>query len=161
MHRDLKPANIMLTSAGPRLLDFGIAALVDGTRLTMTGAGPGTLTYMAPEQFGEERVGTAADIWAWACCVVCAAHGASPFAATSTGAVIRRIVDTGPDLAALAAVHALDPALAAVVAHALTPDPAARPGDGATLLALLTARRPDGAADVRDEITRGWSTLRL
>ncbi|MFG2694286.1 serine/threonine-protein kinase [Kitasatospora sp. NPDC048407] len=161
VHRDLKPANIMLTSAGPRLLDFGIAALVDGTRLTMTGAGPGTLTYMAPEQFGEERVGTAADIWAWACCVVCAAHGASPFAATSTGGVIRRIIDTGPDQAALAAVRALDPALAAVVARALTPDPAARPADGTALLALLASPQADGTTDVRDEITRGWSTLRL
>jgi serine/threonine protein kinase len=96
VHRDLKPANIMLTTAGPRLLDFGIADLVDGTRLTRTGTGPGTLTYMAPEQFGEERVGPAADVWAWACCLVCAAHGTSPFAAGSTGAVIRRIVDTGP-----------------------------------------------------------------
>ncbi|MBT2442894.1 serine/threonine protein kinase [Streptomyces sp. ISL-36] len=84
VHRDLKPANIMLTTAGPRLLDFGIADLVDGTRLTRTGAGPGTLTYMAPEQFGEERVGPAADVWAWACCVVCAAHGTSPFAAAGT-----------------------------------------------------------------------------
>ncbi|WP_143200290.1 hypothetical protein [Kitasatospora sp. CB01950] len=54
------------------------------------------------------RVGTAADIWAWACCVVCAAHGASPFAATGTGAVIHRIVDTGPDLPALAAVQAVE-----------------------------------------------------
>ncbi|MFJ4679666.1 protein kinase [Kitasatospora sp. NPDC088783] len=158
VHRDLKPANIMLTSAGPRLLDFGIAALVDGTRLTMTGAGPGTLTYMAPEQFGEERVGTAADVWAWACCVVCAAHGASPFAATSTGGVIRRIVDTGPEPSALAAVHALDPALAATVTRALTPDPADRPADGAALLSLLTAGQP---TDVRAEITRGWNTLRL
>ncbi|MFD8479909.1 protein kinase [Kitasatospora sp. NPDC059673] len=161
VHRDLKPANIMLTSAGPRLLDFGIAALVDGTRLTMTGAGPGTLTYMAPEQFGEERVGTAADIWAWACCVVCAAHGASPFAATSTGGVIRRIIDTGPDQTALATVRSLDPALADVVARALTPDPAARPADGTALLALLTSAQPDGTTDVREEITRGWSTLRL
>ncbi|MFJ3218719.1 serine/threonine-protein kinase [Kitasatospora sp. NPDC086801] len=159
IHRDLKPANIMLTTAGPRLLDFGIAALVDGTRLTMTGGGPGTLTYMAPEQFGEERVGTAADVWAWACCVVCAAHGASPFAATSTGAVIRRIVDTGPEPAALAAVHALDPALAAVVARALNADPAGRPADGAALLELLTAS-PD-AGSVREEITRGWRTLAL
>ncbi|MFJ1753588.1 serine/threonine-protein kinase [Kitasatospora sp. NPDC088134] len=158
VHRDLKPANIMLTTAGPRLLDFGIAALLDGTRLTMTGAGPGTLTYMAPEQFGDERVGTAADIWAWACCVVCAAHGASPFAATSTGGVIRRIVDIGPEPAALAAVRALDPALAAVVTRALAPDPAARPADGTALSALLTAERPE---DVRAEITRGWSTLRL
>ncbi|WP_454337470.1 serine/threonine-protein kinase [Streptomyces glaucescens] len=43
VHRDLKPANIMLTTAGPRLLEFGIADLVDGTRLTRTGAdrGPG------------------------------------------------------------------------------------------------------------------------
>lgn len=159
VHRDLKPANIMLTTAGPRLLDFGIAALVDGTRLTLAGGGPGTLTYMAPEQFGDERVGTAADVWAWACCVVCAAHGASPFAATSTGAVIRRIVDTGPEPAALAAVRALDPALAAVVARALTADPAGRPADGAALLDLLTAHPAPG--DLHDQITQGWSTLAL
>ncbi|MFC8715970.1 serine/threonine-protein kinase [Kitasatospora sp. NPDC057198] len=158
VHRDLKPANVMLTSAGPRLLDFGIAALVDGTRLTMTGANPGTLTYMAPEQFGDELVGTAADVWAWACCVVCAAHGASPFAATSTGGVIRRIVDTGPEPSALAAVRALDPALAAVVTRALTPEPADRPADGAALLALLTDAPQE---DLREEITRGWNTLRL
>ncbi|MEU9076166.1 serine/threonine-protein kinase [Kitasatospora sp. NPDC048538] len=163
VHRDLKPANIMLTTAGPRLLDFGIAAIVDGTRLTMTGGGPGTLTYMAPEQFGDEPVGTAADVWAWACCVVCAAHGASPFAATSTGAVIRRIVDTGPEPAALAAVQALDPALAAVVTRALAVDPAERPADGTGLLAALEAARstaPDPAA-LHEQITRGWRTLAL
>ncbi|QES04225.1 hypothetical protein DEJ44_00485 [Streptomyces venezuelae] len=166
VHRDLKPANIMLTTAGPRLLDFGIADLVDGTRLTRTGAGPGTLTYMAPEQFGEERVGPAADVWAWACCVVCAAHGTSPFAATSTGAVIRRIVDTGPEPTALAAVRALDPELAAAVERALTVDPAGRPADGAGLVELLTARgtghhEPTVVDDVREEITRGWRTLAL
>ncbi|MEV7023747.1 serine/threonine-protein kinase [Kitasatospora sp. NPDC093558] len=163
VHRDLKPANIMLTTAGPRLLDFGIAAIVDGTRLTMTGGGPGTLTYMAPEQFGDERAGTAADVWAWACCVVCAAHGASPFAATNTGAVIRRIVETGPEPAAVAAVRALDPGLAAVVTRALAIDPAQRPADGAALLAALAQAQqaaPDPAA-VHDLITRGWQTLAL
>ncbi|MGW6614719.1 serine/threonine-protein kinase [Streptomyces erythrochromogenes] len=166
VHRDLKPANIMLTTAGPRLLDFGIAALVDGTRLTRTGGGPGTLTYMAPEQFGDDPVGTAADVWAWACCVVCAAHGTSPFSATSTGAVIRRIVDTGPEPAALAAVRALDPALAAAVERALTVEPAGRPADGAALVELLTAHQeeprplPDPRA-VRDQITQGWRTLAL
>ncbi|MFG2988114.1 serine/threonine-protein kinase [Streptomyces sp. NPDC048257] len=166
VHRDLKPANIMLTTAGPRLLDFGIAALVDGTRLTRAGGGPGTLTYMAPEQFGDERVGTAADVWAWACCVVCAAHGTSPFTATSTGAVIRRIVDTGPEPTALEAVRALDPALAAAVGRALTADPARRPADGAALVKLLAApqgpdpRLPDAGA-VREQITQGWRTLTL
>ncbi|RSS82980.1 serine/threonine-protein kinase [Streptomyces sp. WAC06614] len=162
VHRDLKPANIMLTTAGPRLLDFGIAAIVDGTRLTRTGGGPGTLTYMAPEQFGDEQAGTAADVWAWACCVVCAAHGASPFAATSTGAVIRRIVETRPEPAALAAVRALDPALAAVVGRALTADPADRPADGAALVDLLTPPRdPRHPVTVPDQITRGWRTLTL
>ncbi|MFG2819177.1 serine/threonine-protein kinase [Kitasatospora sp. NPDC048365] len=164
VHRDLKPGNIMLTTAGPRLLDFGIASIVDGTRLTRTGGGPGTLTYMAPEQLDDGAVGPSADIWAWACCVVCAAHGASPFAATSTGAVIRRIVDTGPEPLALGAVQALDPALAAVVTRALTSDPAARPADGAALADLLTARPGPSAplADaVRDQITQGWRTLAL
>ncbi|GAB2690280.1 serine/threonine-protein kinase [Kitasatospora kifunensis] len=166
VHRDLKPANIMLTSAGPRLLDFGIAAIVDGTRLTRTGGGPGTLTYMAPEQFGDEAVGTAADVWAWACCVVCAAHGSSPFAATNTGAVIRRIVDTGPEPAALMAVQALDPALAAAITRALSIDPAGRPADGTALVELLTARQgPDHApADegtLREQITQGWRALTL
>ncbi|QGZ52031.1 protein kinase [Streptomyces sp. QHH-9511] len=166
VHRDLKPANIMLTSAGPRLLDFGIADLVDGTRLTRTGAGPGTLTYMAPEQFGEDRAGPAADVWAWACCVVCAAYGASPFAATAPGAVIRRIVDGAPEPAALAAVHSLDPELAAAVARALTADPAARPADGAALVELLTSHgnphhEPTRVDAVREEITRGWRTLAL
>ncbi|MFB7911144.1 serine/threonine-protein kinase [Kitasatospora sp. NPDC056076] len=163
VHRDLKPANIMLTTAGPRLLDFGIAAIVDGTRLTATGGGPGTLTYMAPEQFGDERPGPAADVWAWACCVVCAAYGVSPFAATNTGAVIRRIVESGPEPAALAAVQALDPRLAAVVARALAIDPAARPADGTALLAALAVARsttPDQAA-VHEQITRGWQTLAL
>ncbi|MBD0692314.1 serine/threonine-protein kinase [Streptomyces sp. CBMA123] len=163
VHRDLKPANIMLTTAGPRLLDFGIAAIVDGTRLTATGGGPGTLTYMAPEQFGDERVGAAADVWAWACCVVCAAYGVSPFAATNTGAVIRRIVDTGPEPAALAAVEALDPTLAAVVRRALAVDPAQRPADGTGLLAALAAAQPTAPdpAAVHDQITRGWQTLTL
>ncbi|MER7843445.1 protein kinase [Kitasatospora sp. NPDC096077] len=163
VHRDLKPANIMLTTAGPRLLDFGIAAIVDGTRLTATGGGPGTLTYMAPEQFGDERVGPAADIWAWACCVVCAAHGTSPFAATNTGAVIRRIVDTGPEPTALAAVQALDPTLAAVIRRALSTDPAARPADGTALLAALAAAQPTAPdpTAVHEQITRGWQTLAL
>ncbi|PBC67403.1 protein kinase-like protein [Streptomyces sp. TLI_235] len=166
VHRDLKPANIMLTSAGPRLLDFGIAAIVDGTRLTRTGGGPGTLTYMAPEQFGDDPVGAPADVWAWACCVVCAAHGASPFAAASTGAVIRRIVDSGPDRAAIDALAARDPALADVVRRSLAPEPADRPADGAALLVRLNGPQGPGhtAPDARalgDEITRGWRTLVL
>ncbi|MFF2544363.1 protein kinase [Kitasatospora sp. NPDC058063] len=111
VHRDLKPADIMLTAAGPRLLDFGIAAIVDGTRLTATGGGPGILTYMAPEQFGEERVGPAADVWAWACCVLRGVRGArlQPVRGDQHRSVIRRIVETGPAALAAAQSPAPDP----------------------------------------------------
>ncbi|MFI6965783.1 serine/threonine-protein kinase [Streptomyces sp. NPDC050255] len=162
VHRDLKPGNIMLTSGGPRLLDFGIAAIVDRTRLTRTGGSPGTLTYMAPEQFEETPPGPAADIWAWACCVVAAVHGDSPFAATSIGAVYRRITETGPEPAALATLRAIDPALATVVLQALSTEPAGRPADGTALLALLTQGPGNTVPDARtvhEEIAQGWRAL--
>ncbi|WP_441247415.1 hypothetical protein [Kitasatospora sp. McL0602] len=82
-----------------------------------------------------------------------------PFAATSPGAVIRRIVDTGPGPTAMATLQALDPALAATVAHALTMDPASRPADGAALLDLLTAH--PGPLAVNDQITQSWHSLHV
>jgi hypothetical protein len=158
VHRDLKPANVMLTTAGPRLLDFGIATLMDSTRITRTGMGIGTLTYMAPEQFGDTDIGPAADIWAWACCIICAAHGSSPFTAAGTGAIIRRIVDTGPDTTAVHALHRLDPTLADATRRALTVDVADRPANGTELLKLLTNDEPPAVAE---EIATGWHTLML
>jgi hypothetical protein len=98
--------------------------------------------------------------------VICAAHGSSPFAATNTGAVIRRIVDTGPEPAALMAVQALDPALAAAITRALSVDPAGRPADGSALVELLTSHQgpnhaPADEGTLREQITQGWGTLTL
>ena len=68
-HRDLKPANVMLTKAGAKLLDFGLAmqsglaplanALTQMTqeqsKLTSAGMVVGTFQYMAPSNWRESR----------------------------------------------------------------------------------------------------------
>jgi serine/threonine protein kinase len=73
VHRDLKPENLFLheTPDGRRVvkvLDFGVAALLDDdmTPITPTGEAVGTLQYMAPEQTHAQKkgIGPRADVWA-------------------------------------------------------------------------------------------------
>jgi serine/threonine protein kinase/tetratricopeptide (TPR) repeat protein len=69
IHRDLKPGNILITADGvPRLLDFGIAKLLDPELLqtllvTRTEWRPMTLEYASPEQVRGEAVTEASDIY--------------------------------------------------------------------------------------------------
>jgi len=70
IHRDLKPGNILITKERiPKLLDFGIAKLMDPERgkemPTLTGAGQRMLTpdYASPEQFLGQTISTASDIY--------------------------------------------------------------------------------------------------
>ena len=69
VHRDLKPSNVLVGADGsPKLLDFGIAALLDddgegaGELTRLTGRGL-TLGYAAPEQVAGAPIGTAADVY--------------------------------------------------------------------------------------------------
>ena len=69
IHRDIKPANILLVPVRPgeplrpKLTDFGIARMMDGTRLTATGTMVGTAAYLSPEQSRGADLGPASDIY--------------------------------------------------------------------------------------------------
>jgi serine/threonine protein kinase len=64
-HRDIKPGNILVTPEGtPKLLDFGIATLLDGSALrTLTGNAALTPEYASPEQVQGLPAGPASDIY--------------------------------------------------------------------------------------------------
>lgn len=69
IHRDVKPGNILLVQIRPgeplrpKLTDFGIARIVDSTRLTATGTMVGTAAYLSPEQALGKPLSSATDIY--------------------------------------------------------------------------------------------------
>ncbi|TCJ33812.1 serine/threonine-protein kinase [Parafrankia sp. BMG5.11] len=131
VHRDLKPANVLLSSLGPRVIDFGIAHAADITHVTRDSI-VGTPAFMAPEQALAQPVSGAADVWAWAGLVAFAGTGRLPFGDGPPEAQIFRIVHGDPNL------DGLDPALGTVVRRAMSRQPTDRPTAQDLLQQLVT-----------------------
>jgi len=79
VHRDLKPGNVMIADGEPVVIDFGIAQLVETTRLTLTGMFMGTPGYLAPEVIEGKDSGPGSDVHSWGATVAFAATGRAPF----------------------------------------------------------------------------------
>ena len=84
IHRDLKPDNIMITREDGdnhfvKVLDFGLAALTDRAKITMSGQALGTPWYMSPEQATASVVSEASDIYSLGCVLYELATSRPPF----------------------------------------------------------------------------------
>jgi Protein kinase domain len=139
VHRDLKPANVILVADGPKIIDFGIAQVLDSVSLTQVGTAMGSAGFMAPEQI-EGHAGPPADIFTWALTVAYAASGQPPFGTGSAEAIIYRIMNSEPSLAAV------PPSLRPVVKAALATEPHRRPTAG-EILGQLTASPAEAEAE--------------
>jgi serine/threonine protein kinase len=120
VHRDLKPGNVMLTKAGAKLMDFGLAKpafagaagsasapLLSAARtmsgpspvspLTTAGAILGTIQYMSPEQIEGKEADARADIFALGAVLYEMATGTRAFQGKSRISVASAILEKDPD----------------------------------------------------------------
>jgi serine/threonine-protein kinase len=144
IHRDLKPENILLHDGEPLVADFGIALAIKvaaGSRVTQSGLAVGTPQYMSPEQaMGDRTIDARSDIYSLATMLYEMLVGDPPHTATSTQAVIAKVLTERPASSRLyrdKVPEAVDDALQTALAKL----PADRFASAAEFGAALTAAR--------------------
>jgi tRNA A-37 threonylcarbamoyl transferase component Bud32 len=150
VHRDIKPGNVLFTDDGRAVLaDFGLAWLLEGTKLTLTGGVIGTPEYMAPEQASGEPIDHRTDVYALGVVLYEMLVGERPFVAdTPIAVLLMHLQDPAPSV--LVARPDLPTDVGLVLERALVKNPAERyQSAGALARAFRTAltgeQRPEQA----------------
>ncbi len=149
MHRDLKPSNIMLCTRKGRgnfvkILDFGMAKLIEGERDITSEQIVGTANYLSPEQIKGEPIDARVDVYAIGITFYMLLAGRLPFAADNNAALLyKHVHEAPPPLAGLLPPgHDIAPALIDLIHRCLAKDPADRPLDANAIVAGLVACVP-------------------
>jgi serine/threonine protein kinase len=97
VHRDIKPGNLMLDQRGMvKVLDFGIAHLIGGTRMTRAGSMVGTPAYMAPEQILGKQVDQRTDLYSLGIVLYELLSGQLPYQGDSEFELLRSHLEKTP-----------------------------------------------------------------
>jgi WD40 repeat protein len=130
IHRDIKPSNILLQTENgnelgdAKISDFGLAKVIDGSRLTQTGLVAGTPMYMSPEQSLGESLDARADLFSLGSVMYTLATGREPFPGGSPVVVLRQVCEMTPP-----PVRELNPAIPPWLGHVIERLQAKRPAD--------------------------------
>ncbi|MCC7367946.1 MAG: protein kinase [Chloroflexi bacterium] len=124
VHRDIKPANLMVDANGVvKVMDFGIARVLEQSGNTTVGHVLGTPAYMAPEQVAGQSVDFRTDLYAVGVVLYELLAGRSPFSGTSDPMVaMARVMNEAPT-PVLSVRNDVPPGVAAVVDRALAKAP--------------------------------------
>jgi serine/threonine protein kinase len=127
IHRDLKPKNVIVKPDGKALVtDFGLARLTQG-EATQTNMLLGTATYLAPEVYAAGAVaGPQSDIYALGMTLYKMLVGRPPFEPGTPAYVILKLKEAGEVPPPSSFVSTIPPAIDALVARAIEPDPRRR-----------------------------------
>ncbi len=124
VHRDIKPENVMIRRDDGciKLMDFGIAQILDNQKLTMTGQLIGSPAYMAPELINGRPLDARTDLFSLGILLYQLATGELPFAGRNPHEVLNRIADG--NYASPSTVNPLvDADLEGLIAKALATNP--------------------------------------
>src|SRR5882757_4030344 len=152
IHRDIKPENVMVRKDGLlKLMDFGIAQVVDLQRMTVTGQLLGSPAYMAPELIEGKPLDFRTDVFSVGILLYQLATGSLPFSGKNPHEVLRRIGEGRfPDPRTLN--REIGDGLSRIIARALARNPDDRYATVALLAAdLIEYLAEAGLTDVRSE----------
>ncbi len=153
IHRDMKPENVMVRKDGfLKLMDFGVAQVVDLERMTVTGQILGSPAYMAPEVLDGRTLDFRSDVFSVGVMLYQMATGSLPFPGKNPHEVLRKVSE-GKFADPRTVNRLVSDQLARVISKAMARKPEDRYATLAAMLDDLRAYTADaGLAATRDEL---------